>query len=155
MQLEAHDANRQSGTLAARVDHGIDYPYQLEMFVQELIDTTILARRFYGFKEGTVLVVYGCDDNEVYYVGRDEDWEGEWDLPFLYPHAMGIATAIIGRDVRDMSEAAEWAQKALVGNVATATVLDSDGILAAWELIEGTPTLVSQSPRPLPQRRAA
>ncbi len=159
MRLEAHDHevdNGAAGTLTVRLKNGVDYAYQIEMHVQDWLHYFKRARRFYAFDAGSVLAVYGRGDHgEMYYVGRDPRWSGKWELPSLYPQTTGIVTAIIGREVKDFEEAVQWAERALHGNVATAVVIDGDGVLAAWEADLKGAILVSKSPRPLPQRNAA
>jgi hypothetical protein len=158
MRLEVHDSevdNKGKGTLVASLKNPVDYPYQIEMHVIELLQDVETARRFYVFDGMSVFAVYGREDRgKVYYIGRAPEWRGEWELPFLYPSASSIVTTTLGQEVKDMEEAALWAAKSLCGVVATAIVIDEHGIVAAWEAGPQNAVLRATTPRPLPRPNA-
>lgn len=156
MFLEAHDHetdNVPQGTLVCRLKGPVDYTYQVEMWVQEwLHDSRLKAtRRFYAFIGDTVYSSWArTQDSKVHYVGRHEQYNGEWKLPFLYPDATKITTAVLGREVKNFADAEQWAKQALSNDIATAVVLDDSGIFASWETGTEGFRLISKSKRAFP-----
>ena len=156
--VEHHDNKLdEKGTLIGLVgkEGSVEYAYQAEMWAQELLNTG--THRVYAYGYRTALAVWAyTDKGDTFYVGHAKGWSGEWQLPFL-TDATGVATAIFGqKDIGTMDEAAAWAAGQLAqANIATAVVLDQDGVLAAWEKGPEGPALVAKGPRPLPMPIAA
>jgi hypothetical protein len=150
MYVEHHDDEIESeeGTLRGRLTRPVDYTYQAEMWAQDMLESS-MTRRVYAFAGGSVYAVWGRDHDIKSYVARSPAYDGTWELPFFYPNVTTIATAVLGREVASFEDATHWAEQALSSDIATAVLLDKDGVLAAWEGgIEGF-RLMSKSPRPL------
>lgn len=159
MIIECHDSEVESpgGTLFGRAGTGgsIEYPYQAEMWVQEMLTAATCRVYVHDHTLGYVYAVWSRDQNgTLHYVAKAKDWLGEWQLPFL-TEARLISTAILGDEshceIRTLDEGAQWAAEQLLDpTIATAIVVDKDGVLAAWEKNKNGPVLVAKGPRPLP-----
>lgn len=149
--IELHDNeihNQAQGTRAGTIGRqgSIEYPYQVEMFVQDVLDRN--WRRAYVKIFNNVVAIFARDvvTGSVSYLFRAKEYGGEWQLPFVTSPDAQVAVANWGADVKTDHEAAAWATQSLTGNVITAVVLDHDDIRAAWELVNGSPQLISRGP---------
>ena len=148
--IELHDADVDDavqGTLAAHIGrHGtIEYDYQVEMWLQDVLDHP--WRRAY-LKTGERIKVIWVRDmvtGETRYLARSQDYTGEWVLPFVGSPDAQIAVGIWGRDASTDEEALAWATRQLTMAV-SAVLLERGEIRAAWEMVDGAPQLISRGP---------
>lgn len=155
MIVEHHDDEVNEGQNSLRGNAGykggsICYAYQGEMWAQEMIADK-LTRRIY-IHSGDVLAVWAHDERgTVSYVAKSPRWDGEWQLPLLYPDRTDIAILRLEAEDRfntnKMSGVATWAAEQLKrANIATAVALDKNGVVCAWEPGNTGPTLVAKGP---------
>jgi len=154
--IEFHDNeidNTAQGTLGFRCGHNgtIEFAYQVEMWIQEMFGDHPSITRAYALSNGVVLAAwYRNSDRQMHYVARHPNYDGQWELPHLYPEATKLATATLGREVVSLEDAKLWATAELKRReVACAILLDEVGMLMAWERSPEGPVLVARSPRPL------
>lgn len=157
MIIEHHDdeVGHDRGTLLGRVGMGgtIEYPYQAEMWVKDLMSGS--TRRIYIYDTYQVFAVFS-QDGPRYLV---PEWTGEWKVVSASPYR-NIATAFCGPEqhhlVHNLDEAEVWARKwCHAADIGTAVVLDKDGVLLAYERGPEGPVLMAKGPRPLPVPVAA
>ena len=116
--IELHDGevdNLAEGTLAGTCGRhgGIEYDYQVEMSVQEVIDQGWEWRRAYVVTGERVRVIWMYDKatGEVRYLARTTSYTGEWQLPFVGSPDAQIAVGVWGRDASTDDEAHAWAEE--------------------------------------------
>lgn len=157
MIIEHHDNEVASdkGTLLGRAGMGgtIEYPYQAEMWVKDLMGGS--TRRIYVYDTYQVWAVFSQDGPRY----RVPEWTGEWQVASASPYK-NIATAFCGPErhhlVHNLDEAEVWAKKwCYAADIGTAVVLDKDGVLLSYERGPEGPVLVAKGPRPLPIPAAA
>jgi predicted metal-dependent hydrolase len=153
--IELHDDqidNQKDGTLVAHIGrrHGtIEYAYQVEMHLQDVLEKK--WRRAY-LKTGNkvnAIWVRNMKTGAVQYLARDASYDGEWVLPFVGSSNAHIAVGIWGSNACTDAEALNWATAQLKKAV-TAIILDRGEIRFAWELVNGSPKLITRGPH---QRR--
>lgn len=161
MLIEFHDtnlANEEHGSLAAHAGQNgtINCTFEAEELVQQIFgEPTQSEMRGYLFDDNMVYAVWHRDDSGIIsYIAFDSNYDGELDLPFLFGDNTYMSTAMLGRDINNLAEAAEWAKKELAKDlISCAILLDFQGIVAAWELDQdGKPVLVARGIRPPPKQ---
>lgn len=148
--IELHDTeihNLDGGTLAGHIGRRgtIDYVYQVEMYLQDLL--ALPWRRAYlkAGREVKVIWVRDMATDVVMYLARTPDYTGEWALPYVGSPDARIAVGLWGREAATESEAQAWAQVQLAGAV-SAILLEHGEIRAAWEMVGGSAQLVARGP---------
>lgn len=122
--------------------------------VSEMYGSNIL--RAYFLRDGVPMAAWLPSDDGFKSIGCDPDYDGEWAVSSLYvdPQATRIAVAHLGHDaLLGLDGGVPWARQKLAGAVATAILVDGDGIVAAWERGDrrhgdsgGDPVLVAKGP---------
>ncbi|HJQ08261.1 MAG TPA: hypothetical protein VJ836_02130 [Candidatus Saccharimonadales bacterium] len=140
--IEAHD-NRlddvTQGTLAVtigRKNGTIEYDYQAEQWLSDISEDGYDFSRAYFLKNGEPIAAWRHDETKRFScIGHSTDYEGAWriETPYVYEDAMLIVAARLGREVLALDQGDAWANERLVGAVATAILLDEQGIVGAWE----------------------
>ena len=158
MIVENHDGevgNNQYSLLGrAGHDGSIDYPYQAEMWAQLLLDDNV-TRRVYVYNRTNVCAVWSRDEQgKLYCVAQAPEWNGEWELSFLYENKSDIAVMKLDSDdyinATKMDAVKAWATEELRRPlIATAIALDCHVLVAAWEWNTDGPVLIAKGqPRP-------
>lgn len=160
--IEAHDNqldNITQGTLAGTIGrkHGtIEYDYQAEQWLSDISADGYDFSRAYFIRDGEPIAAWRHTANKEFScISHTTDYDGAWrtETPYVYDDAMVIVAAHLGREVLTIEQGEAWANERLIGAVATAMLLDKQGIFAAWE--RGTPespgaVLVARGPQHFP-----
>jgi hypothetical protein len=123
---------------------------QAEALVQEMREP---VRRIFLTDQGRLLAAWimGPEGTPLF-LGRSGNYIGRWSTPCFYE---GF-TSVMGLPIKDQSKRLSQGLLAATGvfshnsTTALVAVVDSDGVVAAWERRISGPHMVAQSPRPLP-----
>lgn len=153
MIIEFHDdaLGDPRGTLGMRVGRQgtIELAYQAEEYVRDYFRSYPVIRRAYALDNdySYVYAVWKRDlDGNTCYVAKSPEFNGEWDLPYVFPEATNMVVALLGAGVKPL-DVEQWALGEIRGTIACAVLLDPEGLVAAWEKGPDNPILVAKSPR--------
>jgi len=160
---ELHDTelnNKKDGTLDAHIGtvHGsIEYEYQAEMWLDEGFARQPHSVRAYFLRgDGTPFAAWRRNPNKdpdtpflcIGHVAGYGEGEGS-PAPYVFKGRRDITVETGNRKTLTRTDGLIWAQRKLVGTVATAIVFDKQGIIAAWEPAQrrhDPPILVARGP---------
>lgn len=159
MVIEFHDDHIENGvdgslrSFAGRLGT-IEYAYQAEMWIQDILGDPNTIRRAYAIGRFFVHAIWAkTPDQKIHYIAKSSLFNGRWELPHLYPERTQLVTILLGREVKSWDDAQQWVIKNFGDDIATIVLFDVEGLLAAWEKTgDNEVTLIAKNARP--QRKA-